>query len=260
MHARILPLLLLALPLAACNRDETPQAPAGATETAGTQGARTALGRTVEKAMAEARRELATENISINEGITIGDRTGARSSRDLPKAEITPTGDLLVAGRPVQVDARQRQLLLQYRGHVVAIAEAGMELGVRGADLGMQAAADALGSIFNGDTAGVEKRVEAEAAKLESGALKLCAQLAPMLATQRELAASLPAFAPYARMTQEDVDQCMRDRDPKPARDEVRARIRDEVRGALRTSSADASQADSGADAADEAAAAASSR
>lgn len=258
MHARLLPLLLLALPLAACNRDETPQAPAGVTETAGTQGPRTALGRTVEKAMAEARRELATGNISINDGITIGDRTAARSSQNLPKAEITPTGDLLVAGQPVQVDARQRELLLKYRGHVVAIAEAGMELGVRGADLGMQAAADALGSIFDGDTAGVEKRVEAEASKLESGALKLCAELAPLLATQRELAASLAAFAPYARMTQEDVDHCMRDRDPGSTRDEVRARIRDEVRSALREPGADAPGADSGAD--EDAAAAASSR
>lgn len=259
MHARILPVLLLVLPLAACNRDEPTPPPAA---TADVQAPRTALGRTVEKAMDEARRELATGNISINDGITIGDRSGARAPTDLPKAEISPAGDLIVAGQPVQVDARQRELLLKYRGHVVAIAEAGMELGVRGADLGMQAASDALGSIFNGDTAGLEKRVEAEAAKLEAGALKLCAQLAPMLATQRELAASLPAFAPYATMTQEDVDRCMRDRDPGTTREEVRARIRDEVRAAIRVPSERAGAADTAeaVDPAEEASAAASSR
>lgn len=239
MNLRFQPALLaiaLALPLAACNRAEPPEASTAPTASADPQAPRTALGRTVDKAMQEARRELATENISINDGINIGDRHGDRPSTNLPKAEITPAGDLLVASAPVQIDARQRALLLKYRGHVIAIAEAGMDLGVRGADLGMQAAADAIGSIFSGDTDGVEKRVEAEAANLEASALKLCAQLAPMLATQRELAAILPAFAPYATMTQEDVDKCMRDRDGNATRAEVLESVRGEVRAAVQAS------------------------
>lgn len=248
MRARVLSVLLLALPLAACNRAEPPAAPQAAADP---QAPRTALGRTVEKAMAEARRELATENIGINDGITIGDRGGNRSARNLPKAEITPTGDLLISGAPVQIDEKQRALLLRYRGHVIAVAEAGMDLGVRGADLGMQAAADAIGSIFSGDTDGLEKRVEAEAAKMEADALKLCAQLAPMLATQQELAASLPAFAPYATMTQSDVDECMSKRDGDRTRAEVRDRVRDEVRQAVRGAVAGSEATDAAAEAAE---------
>ena len=38
--------------------------------------------------------------------------------------------------------------------------------------------------------------------------MKLCKQLPGMLASQQALAASLPAFKPYARMTQADIDDC----------------------------------------------------
>lgn len=240
MRAHLFSALLLALPLAACNRQE----PAAAPTPADASAPRTALGRTIDNAMEEARRDLATGNIDINHGLTIGDRGHERSASDLPKAEITPAGDLLIEGRPVEVDAQQRALLLKYRGHIIAVAESGMEMGVRGADLGMQAASDAIGSIFSGDTEGVEKRVEAEAAKLEAEALKLCAQLAPMLATQRQLAASLPAFAPYARMTQSDVDECVSDRnDGAATRAEVQQRVREEVRSAVRESIRNAREA-----------------
>lgn len=260
MRMHLLPALLLVLPLAACNREEPAEAPAASAPSADAAAPRTALGRTVDKAMQEARRELAAGNIGINDGIHIGGRSGERPAGDLPKAEITPAGDLLVAGTPVQIDANQRALLLKYRGHVIAIAEAGMDLGIRGADLGMQAAADAIGSIFSGDTAGMEKRVESEAANLEAGALKLCAQLAPMLATQRELAAALPAFAPYARMTQDDVDQCMREGDGNATRDEVRERVRAEVREAVQASVGGAKAAAEAATPAGDAAAEAASR
>lgn len=233
MRAPILTALVLAL--AACSNADAPNTAAPASATAPTP--QTALGRTVENAMQEARRELATENISISDGISIGGRQGDSPSPNLPKAEITPAGDLLVAGTPVAIDAQQRALLLKYRGHVVSIAEAGMALGVRGADLGMHAAGEAIKGIFSGDTEGVEKRVEAEAASLEAEALKLCANLAPMLATQRTLAASLPAFAPYATMTQADVDECMRDNNGDTraeVREQIREGVRSEVRGAVK--------------------------
>lgn len=242
MRARILSALLLALPMTACTQsDPTPPV----TTSSNAPVPQTALGRTVDKAMQEARRELATGNISISDGIRVGS-TGQRApSGDLPKAEITPAGDLLVDGAPVPIDAGQRELLLEYRGHVVAIAEAGMAIGVQGADLGMKAAGDAIASIFSGAAEGVEARVEAQAAGLKAEAARLCAQLAPMLATQRELAARLPAFAPYATMTQADVDKCMSDTgEAKHAtRAEVRERIRSGIRDTVRAAPRAAAEA-----------------
>jgi hypothetical protein len=50
--------------------------------------------------------------------------------------------------------------------------------------------------------------MEAEGKKIEAQAVKLCAYLPPMLASQQALASSLPAFKPYATMTQADINDC----------------------------------------------------
>ena len=60
-------LLALALPLAACQKTPEPPTPPEP-PAAPDAGAQTALGRTVEKAINEAREELRTENISISDG------------------------------------------------------------------------------------------------------------------------------------------------------------------------------------------------
>jgi hypothetical protein len=225
--------LASATALSACAPE--PPAPAADDPASIADGApRTALGRTVDRAIAEARIELATQNIRIGEGFHV--KTGVVSARlrkadtGLPRAEITPQGDLLIAGEPVEVTAAQRQELLQYRAHVVAIAEAGMAMGVKGADLAGQAMGDALRSVFNRDEKGFEQRIEAEAAKLEEEALQLCAHMQPLYDTQQRLAASLPAFAPYATLTLEDVQEC----GDHESRDGDRAHIREEIRSGIR--------------------------
>lgn len=226
-HHHVLAIAVASLSLAACTPSPTPTAKSPSVTPDSPQ---TALGRQVERAMQEARRELATENISLNGGMQIGPQAHRDDRSNLPKAEISPAGDLLIEGKAVVVDPAQRALLLKYRGNIVVVAEAGMALGVKGADLGMQAAGAAIAGIFSGEGGQVEQRVEVEAGKIEAEALRLCAGLAPMLATQTELAAALPAFAPYARMTQADVDDCMRNE----GGDNVRAKIRDEVRQEIR--------------------------
>ena len=237
LHRHLLAAAVATLVLAACNAP-APPAPPATQDPSGGQSAspQTALGRQVERAMAEARREMATENISLNDGLKIGPQMHRKDQSNLPKAEITPAGDLLVEGQAVAIDAAQRALLLKYRGHITALAEAGMALGVKGADLGMQAAGAAISGIFTGKTDQIEQRVEAEAGKIEVEARKLCAGLAPMLATQTQLAASLPAFVPYARLTQADVDDCLRDKDGASVRAEIRDEIRQEVRDGVRSS------------------------
>ena len=126
----------------------------------------------------------------------------------LPGAEITPAGDLLVGGKKVAVDANQRALLMQYRGQVAAIAGAGAEIGLQGAELATKAMGEAFRSAFSGDTAGMEKRIEAEAEKIEAQALLLCDRMPAMLATQQALSEALPEFRPYATMDADDVGDC----------------------------------------------------
>ena len=169
------------------------------------------VARAMERAASETKQRLETENISIGpggEGIQFGRRKG-----DLPKAEITPQGDLLIEGKKVAVDAAQRALLLEYRRQIAAVAEAGIRVGAQGVDLAGKAVSEAIKGVFSGNTDQVEQRVEAEAQRIEVSAKQLCDLLPAMLATQQQLAASLPEFKPYANMDQDDVEGCMSDHD-----------------------------------------------
>lgn len=205
--------LALALPLlAACQETPPPPAAPSTGTTAGSGEPETFIGRSVQKAIAEAREELRRENISISDGPNINvNGHEINANQDLPKAEITPQGDLLIEGKPVAISPEQRQLLLEYRGDIIGVVEVGMAMGVKGADLAGQALSETLSGLLSGDTAQIEAKIEAEASKLEAEAVRLCAQLPPMLDTQQRLAASLPAFQPYATMTQEDIDDCGKD-------------------------------------------------
>lgn len=242
--------------LAACDRD-------AATPTAEPTGSApsTALGRTVDNALREAREKIATENIGIGGDADIhigGANINSRKPVDadgnpLPKAEISPAGDLLIGGQAVAVTPDQRALLLDYRGHVIGLIEAGMVIGVKGADLGMRAASDALKSVFSGETGEFEQRVEAEAAELEAEAMKLCDLLPPMLQTQGQLGESLPEFRPYATMTVEDIEDCRSDtahtdstHDDPARRHEVRDSVRSTIRESIRAVAQSAGVAEGG--------------
>lgn len=176
---------LLCLPLMACG-ERTP------TNSASTD---TTLGQKVREATDEARKKMAEGNLSV-------------SSSDGTKVEISPKGDLLINSTPVTLNDSQRALVLQYRQQMLAVAEAGIDVGVQGANLGVRAASEALKGIFSGNTDKIEERVNAEAAKIEANAMKICDQLPALLATQQQLAAVIPEFKPYAKMDQSDINDC----------------------------------------------------
>jgi DNA-directed RNA polymerase subunit K/omega len=183
--------------LAACGANP---APGSAPATAKKQEP-TVISSTIQKAIVEAREEIAEGNITVSKDEHAGGT----------KAEITPKGDLLIDGRAVAVTAAQRALLLEYRGHVVEVATAGMNIGMESADLATRAVTESLKGVFTGNTDDVEKRVEAEADKVRIAAQQLCTHLPGMLASQQKLAAALPEFKPYATMEADDVDDCWKE-------------------------------------------------
>ncbi len=192
---RLLPATLLCLPLIACGgTSSAPDKTVGKSVAEATGG----VGETVKNAMDDARKDIAQGNIKI-------------SADKQPRAEITPDGRLLIAGKEIAANDIQRRHLQDYRGHVVAIAMDGMDVGLAGAKLGASAAGEALKGIFSGDSEGVEKRINAEAEKIEAQAKRICDRLPAMLASQQALARELPAFKPYATMDQSDVDDCGKD-------------------------------------------------
>jgi ABC-type Fe3+-hydroxamate transport system substrate-binding protein len=242
-RTRIFACTALLASLAACQGN----APSSASKTSQTATAAdpqptSALGRMVETEVREAREKLAHENITLgNVHIRSGERGGVSVTSDdenkdnRPKGEITPQGDLLIDGKAVAINADQRAMLLEYRTHVIALAETGMEIGVQGADLAAKAMGEAFKGIFSGKSEkDIEKTVEAEADKIKLSAAKLCQRLPAMMTSQQKLAASLPAFKPYATMTQEDIDNCMKDSEDGTTQAQVQSEIRDEIRSSIR--------------------------
>ena len=208
--------------LAGCSRPATDQAAtaAKAEESAGF------IAGAIDKGIAKARKELHEGNLVIGGENRVDIAVGGwkfKSDNDAgdlrPRAEITPQGDLLVEGKPVEVTPEQRTMLQAYRNEVIKVADTGLAIGRKGADLAGKAVGEAIGAIFGGDTKAMEQRVEAEADMLKQEAKVICRQLPALLAAQDALAASLPEFQPYATMTRDDVDDCMDDLDDeRPSR------------------------------------------
>lgn len=188
--------LLAGLALAsACSRQPDP-VPASPADTPPSPAS--GIASVLKQATDEARDKLANGNISLSSG----------DSDSLPKAEIGPKGDLLIGGAPVAIDEAQRALLMEHHTRILAMAKAGMDIGVQGADLCMKAAREAIKGVFTGNTDDIEKRVNAEADKLKAEAAKLCATLPVLMASEQAVAAAVPEFRPYAKMQQTDIDDC----------------------------------------------------
>ena len=159
--------------------------------------------------LAKARRELDTENLSLGDGIRIGKQH--RADTRLPRAEITPRGDFLIEGKPQAIDAGQRRQLLGYRGQVISIAKAGIDIGERGAEAALEAVGNGsvFGLVFGAMTGSLERRVERVVKQeIEPGVRSICRQLPALMVSQQRLASSLPQFRPYATLEADDVDDC----------------------------------------------------
>ena len=199
MHRLMIPVLLLsALPwLGACSGTVTD-------DPGKTQALEPSK---IEETMKQARQE-------VRQHIDEGNIRLSSDDSTLPRAEITPEGDLLIGGDKVAIDARQRQLLLQHREHIAQVAVAGADIGIQGAELATKAMGEALRGVVGGDTAGMEKRIEAEAGKIQAQARLLCDRMPALLETQQALAQALPEFQPYATMDENDIRDCRNDADP----------------------------------------------
>lgn len=208
--------LALLLPLAACGQSgpaaSPPPAADNAPQAAATVSEKTSsvISGNIQKAMEKAKRELATKNIDVNSVHIGGSRHDDKDAR--PKAEITPQGDLLIAGKKVAATPAQQTLLLDYRKQIVGIAEAGIDIGTQGANLGINAAREALWGAFSGKSdKDIEAAIKPQTDKIQAAAATLCTRLPGLLSAQQQLAAAMPEFRPYATMQQKDIDDCGKD-------------------------------------------------
>lgn len=191
MKSMHMPALLLALLLAGCEQ-------ARENVSTATERASESMSEAMDKAVVEARHELATQDFDLD-----------AKGLGLPRAHITPKGELVVDGKTIATTPEQQKMLLEYRAQIMAIAEAGIETGTQGAELAGKAVTQAVGAVFNGKSSeDVKRDIEREAGKVAASAKRICDRLPALLAAQQKLADSLPEFKPYARMDQKDVDEC----------------------------------------------------
>lgn len=210
--------LALTLPLAACGQsDQAESGAAGgvadAMKDAQQQTSPSFIAAQVQKGIDQAKRELVTKDINVS-SVHVGSGHHDDDHSDLPKAVITPHGELVIAGKTVPATPEQHTLVADYRQHIIGIAEAGMDIGASGASLGTTAAKEAIWGALSGKSdKEIEDRIKPQTAQIKAAAVKLCQRMPDLLASQQKLAAAMPEFRPYATMTQKDVDDCGKDDD-----------------------------------------------
>lgn len=159
------------------------------------------IDRSISSAMDKAQAKLRTQPISVSQ-----------NDDNLPKAEIAPDGDFIVGGKKVAITPEQRNALLEYRKQLISVAEQGIAIGKQGATLGVRAASEAIAGAFSGKSdKEIEQRVRAQTTGIRDAATKICERLPAVMAEQQQLATILPAFKPYATMTEKDVVDCRSD-------------------------------------------------
>ena len=167
--------------------------------------------------LAKAKQELDTGNLRLDNGFQFGAHDTSKSKRakaDLARAEITPRGDLLIDGKLQAIDAGQRRQLLAYRGQVIVVAKAGIDVGQRSADAALAALGEGswVGLLVGAVTGSLERRVERVVKQeIEPAVRGICRQLPAMMDSQQRLSASLPQFRPYATLEADDVANCEED-------------------------------------------------
>lgn len=201
---------LLALPVAGCGAADHDTSSTTNATSAPAEGS--FIARKVRQGIDHAKQELATRNIDLDSVHVGADDHSPDGNR--AKAAISPQGTLIIDGKPVTASPAQTRLLLDYRQQLLTIAEAGMDIGARGADIGVAAAKEAmLGALAGKSDKDIEASLKPQTDQIEADARKLCTRMPALMAAQQALAAAMPAFKPYATMTQKDVDGCGKDID-----------------------------------------------
>lgn len=185
---------VIGLGLAACSNGQPGDAK--------TAAASSPLDTAINHALNDAETKLTTQDFTLTERSSTGQL--------LPDAKITPKGDLIIAGKPVPLMPAQRAEVLAYRQQGIAIGKAGIAIGRSGAELGLKAVGTAIAAVFSGKSnEQIQQDVKAQTTSIHTEVTQLCDRLPALMATQKQLAADLPAFRPYATMTQKDVADCV---------------------------------------------------
>lgn len=154
------------------------------------------VSREVREARTKIAEEMATQNITL------------RGGDGLPKAELTPDGELLISGVAVVMTPEQRQAATAYRAELARVVTGAAAIGLDSASLATDAMGLAASQLFGGDGKATEASIESHADRIEASARALCDSLPALESAQAAFIAAVPEFAPYADDIDVDIKGC----------------------------------------------------
>jgi hypothetical protein len=125
-----------------------------------------------------------------------------------PTARLHPSGDLEIGGRQMPLDRAQREALLDYRQQVIRLGEAGLAIGSEGGALAARSMRRMLFAVLTGTTARAERRIDADAARIEAKAHALCPELDAVEQAHGRATGLVPELRPYGDISQKDLEDC----------------------------------------------------
>jgi hypothetical protein len=149
----------------------------------------------VEGDIAQARWELVHEPLEL-------------SADGQPTARLHPSGDLEIGGRQMPLDRAQREALLDYRQQVIRLGEAGLAIGNEGGALAARSMRRMLFAVLTGTTARAERRIDADAARIEAKAHALCPELDAVEQAHGRATGLVPELRPYGDISPKDLEDC----------------------------------------------------
>ena len=126
-------------------------------------------------------------------------------------AHVGSDGSLRIGEKTVDASSETTAALRQYYADAVAVEDHGVAIGVAGAKFGVATAKDVIHGLFTGTAEEAGKRADEGAKALVAKVKALCDRVDSMYKAQQAAAAGLPAFKPYAVISQHQVDDCYSD-------------------------------------------------
>ena len=130
------------------------------------------------------------------------------STRSGGTAQILRNGDLRIAGRPVVLTPAQHVLTTRYFTQTQIALFDGVRTGIAGARMADSVIGALIPALLHDDSRIIDDTAHAQTVKLDRHVDRLCAEIGAIRATQDQLVARLPAFAPYAVIGQRSVRSC----------------------------------------------------
>lgn len=123
-------------------------------------------------------------------------------------AVITDKGDLSIEGKAVNLTPDQRAQAQRLYTNAIGVRDDGVALGKAGAGMAGKAVGSAIEGLVKGDPGSAGDKMDAEADNMAQQAMRLCKRVIEMRKAQDSLVETLPAFKPYATLSQGDVIDC----------------------------------------------------